>query len=248
MQEAQLVFLDTRHSTTPDSPSDCQFELNFNTANDLTNYTMSIESVSFPNAVYPINSNSNKIYWKEDGGATITSTLVTNNYTGTEITAQLQTQLNADTGLARTYTVSYDSQSKKITITCDGGVPDTIEFETGDNDAYDELGFNVPTSAQTILVADYPVRLDGSQYVDVVSSIGNLNYSSNGRTNILARIPILSGFGSVVYYENDSDDLLDLVQNDMTNLEIRLLDDKGYLFDLPANSNVSYVLKLVKLM
>lgn len=247
-QESQLVFLDTRHSTTPETPSDCEFELNFNVANDLTNYSLSIESVSFPNAVYVINSTNNKIYWKEDGGATITSTLTTNNYTGDEIAVELQAQLNADTALARVYTVTYDSQSKKLTVSCNAGVPDTIQFVSGDFNTYNELGYNAPTSALTILTSDYPIRLDGTQYIDVVSSIGNMNYSSNGRTNILARVPVLSGFGSIVYYENDSDDLLDLVQNDMTNLEIRLLDDRGYQWDLPANANVSYVLKLVKLM
>lgn len=247
VNEAQLVFLDTRHSQEPDTPSDTQFELNFAAANDLTNYVLSMESVSFPNAVYPINSNNNKIYWKEDGGGTITSTLTENNYTGSEMATELQTQLNADTGLARTYTVAYDSQSKKLTITVDSGIPDTIQFVNGDNNAYDELGYNAPTSAATVLTADYPVRLDGTQYVDVVSTIGNLNYSSNGRTNILARVPVLSSFGSVIFYENDSDDLLDLVQYDMANIEVRLLDDKGNLWNLPANSNVSYVLKLVKL-
>lgn len=243
VQEAQLVFLDTRHSLDPTIPSDCQFELNFQAANDLTNYTMSMESVSFPNAVYPINKHNNKIYFRENGGPILTATLVYNNYTGAEFATQLSFQMTASG--TSSYTIIYDSQSKKLTI--DSGA-DNTQLVDGSNNTYDEMGYNVDTDISTILIADYPIRLDGSQYIDVVSTIGNLNYSSNGRTNILARIPILSGFGSIVYYENDSDDLLELVQYDMVNVEIRLLDDKGNLWDLPANSNISYVFKLVKLV
>ncbi len=250
VQEAQLIFLDTRHSLDPSTPADSQFELNFVQANDVTNYLLTIESVSFPNAVYPINRHSDSIYFKEDGGVTIPCVLTHNNYTGAEFASELQTQLiacSAALGLTRTYTVTYDSQAKKLTIVSDVG-PNTIQFVAGDNDVYDEMGFIVPSVDATSQIGTNPVRLDGTQYVDVVSSIGTLNYSSNGRTNILARVPVLSGFGSVVYYENDNDDLLDLVQYDIANVEISLRDDKNNIWDLPSNSNISYVLKLVKLV
>lgn len=241
-RESQLVFLDTRHSLNPDNPSDVQFNLNFAAANDLTNYTLSVESVSFPNAVYPFNSNNNNIYFKENGGITLTAIITPSNYTAAEFVIELKIQLEASG--TSTYTVTYDNQIKRLTINAGA---DTIQLVEGTRNAFDEMGFIIPTLDLSNLLGDNPIRLDGTQYIDVVSTIGNLNYSSNGRTNILARIPVLSGFGSIIYYENNSDDLLALVQYDMADIEIRLLDDKNNPWLLPSNANVSYVLKLIKL-
>ena len=76
----QLLFLDSDHANKIGStPSDLIFNLNFNVANDMSGYAISIQSITIPNMVYTINSKNNKIYWQEDLGSVITSTIPTNN-------------------------------------------------------------------------------------------------------------------------------------------------------------------------
>jgi len=236
------LFLDTNNSNSPDTPADTNFELNFAAGNNTSNYSLSLESCSFPNSVYPINSNNNKIYFKENGGATLEATLQSNNYTGTEFATQIQTQLDA--AGANTYTVTYDSQSKKITIT--ENAANTIQLVAGDNDVYDNIGFIVTSADANSITADNPVRLDGSLFIDIITNIGTQNYSSSGRTNVLARIPLSGNFGNVIFYHDESETYLDLAEDDIGYIETRLLDDKGNTFDLPSNANVSYVLRLTK--
>ena len=244
MSSTQLLFLDSDHANQiGTTPSDLIFNLNFNVANDMSGYAMAIQSISIPNMVYPINSNNNKIYWKEDGGAVITSTLTENNYSGMEMATELQTQLNADTGIARVYTVTYDSQSKKLNINT-GILPNTIEFVDGNNNAYAELGFNSSAGSANQYTGAYPVYLSGTQYIDIQADITTNNYSSNGKTNILERIPLTANFGSIITYQNASDDYIDLNEDSINTLEIRVLDDKGNLWQLPQNAQISIVCKL----
>lgn len=243
---SQLIFLNSDHATkltSSGSPSDVIYNLNFNQSNELDNYNMSIQQVTLPNSVYPINANNNKLYWSEDGGATITSTLTPNSYSGTQLATEIATQMNADS--ARTYTVTYDSQSKKLTFTESVGLPNTFEFLTGSYNCVKEIGVDGDGSTHsTSYVADNPVYLAGTQYIDIQADISSNNYSSNGKSNIIERIPINANFGSVITYQNASDDFIKLNEDSLNTLEIRILDDKGYLWDLPSNAQVSMVLKL----
>lgn len=238
-----LLFLDSDHGTIiNNTPSDVIYTLNFNTGANMENYGISLESVHLPNAVYPINSNNNKLYLSENSGATLTITIPPNNYDGDEIASELQTQLNAVGTL--TYSVSYDVQSKKLTASVN--LPDTFGFVEGSNDIYRELGFGTLNGQVSSYVADYPLNLSGTQYVDLQADISSHNYSSNGKSNILERIPIDSSFGSIVYYQNSTSDYVALSEDSINTLEIRLLDDRGLLWELPRNAQVSMVLKLTK--
>lgn len=247
---SQLIFLssdDATKLTSNNSPSDVIFNLNFNQSNELENYAMSIQQITLPNSVYPINSNNNKLYWNEDGGATVTSTLTANSYTGTQLATELTTQMNADSPGGRTYAVTYDSQSKKLTFTESVGLPNTFAFLTGSKDCVVETGVDGDGSNHsTSYIADNPIYLAGTQYIDIQADISSNNYSSNGKSNIIERIPISANFGSVIIYQNSSDDFIKLNDDSLNTLEIRVLDDKGNLFDLPSNAKMSIVLKLQK--
>lgn len=243
---SELLFLDSNHAQLiGETASDMIFTLNFNTGNDMANYALSIQSVIFPNSVYPINANNNKIYWQEDGGGTITSSIPIKNYSATQLATELQTLFNTDTGLGRTYTVSYDTQTKKFTMGESVGIPNTFQFVSGSNNAYDEIGIKADGGAKsTSYQFDYIVDLSGTEYVDIQTDIGTNNYSSNGKSNILDRIPVGTSFGEIVAYQNTTDDFINLNEDSITTLEIRILDDKGNLWALPENSQVAMVFKL----
>lgn len=247
MSNAQMLFLDSNHATLiGDTSADMIFTLNFNTGNDMENYAISIQSVTLPNLVYPFNKNNNTIYWNEDGGATITSTITPNNYTGTQMAAYLQTMFNADSVLGRTYTVVYDGQSKKMTMTESVGLPNTMAFFTGSlGSPYDELGIKANSGNRSSTYQfEYPVDLSGTEYVDIQTDITTRNYSSNGKSNILERIPVPVSYGEIVSYQNTTDDYISLNEDSISSLEIRVLDDKGNLWDLPPNAQIAIVCKL----
>lgn len=242
---AQFLFLDSDHaSKVSEGPSDIIYNLNFNTGNNMEGYAISLQSVMLPNLVYPINKNNQNIYFKEDGGATISFALDENNYTGTQIATELQSKLNANTGLGRVYAVSYSTQTRKLTTTETGGLPNTIQYVDGSKNAYVELGINSSKGAATIYTHSYPVDLSGTEYVDLQTDITTSNYSSNGKTNILERVPMSVSFGEIMTYQNTTDDYIRLNEDSISSLEIRLLDDKGNLWDLPGNAQVAFVFKL----
>ena len=251
MSSAQLLFLDSNNATQiGETPSDLIFSLNFNTGNNMSNYALSIQSVTFPNAVYPITDDNNKVYFKEDGGGTLTATLSNQNYTGSQFAIELATQLDAESlasGLGRTYTVSFNSNTDKLTISA-GDLPNTIQFVSGLNDVNLEAGFDPNQSALNQYVGAYPINLSGSAYVDVQADISTQNYSSNGKSNILERIPIDSNYGSIIIYQNTTDDYIRLNESSISTIEIRLLNDKGALYELPKNANVSFVIKLSQIL
>lgn len=244
VQRSRLLFLDSSHGYIADSPDQVSWDLNFPVANDFSGYTLSLQECSIPNLVYPFTTQNNKIYFKENGGSTLTATITSQNYNSTEFVSELQTQLNSAGSL--TYTVSYDSQTEKLSISVP--IPDTFQFVAGDNNAYYEIGLvlddETDSSSKTLT---NPIRLDGSAYIDLQLSIGNMNYSSNGKTNVFGRIANAVPYGGINYYSNDSDDFLSLVVSDITNIDMRLFDDKGNRFQLPSNCNVSIILKIANI-
>jgi hypothetical protein len=240
---SSLLFLNTDDSQFTQNASDALFELDSNVFGDLTNFSLSLQSAELANTVYPINRFYNKIYFKENAGATLTASLDFNNYTGTEFASEVQTKLNSVGTLS--YTVAYDNQSKKLSISTTIG--NTFQLVEGTNDVYREMGYAVPTADSISLISDYPVRLDGSAWVDILSSVGHMNYSSNGRDNVLSRVPLNVPFGNVIFYENESDDFLRTLSSDISTLELRMVDDRNNPFELPNNSPVGYVLKLIRI-
>lgn len=202
---------------------------------------LNFHGVSFPNAVYPINEYNNQIYFAEDGGALIISTITSNNYTGTQFAAEIQTQMNADGG--HTYAVTYDSQSKKISFVVTGG---NCAFIAGENNAYEEMGVNDNlTSTFTSLTASNVVHIAGTQYVDVICDKAVHTYSSTHRTNVLIRVPLNVSFGNVVYFESEMPQHLELhTGSHLNSIQFELRDDKGNPYKLPSNCHVSFYMTI----
>ncbi len=241
VKTSQLVFLDTRHSETPLIPHDTRWGLFFPIAEDISGYSIAFQNVEFPNLRYPVHTLNNQVFFAENGGGLLTATIPPNNYTGTQFAAELQTQLIAVGALD--YTVTFDSQSKLLTIVADI-LPNTVQFFTGQRTAMDEIaGFLLNTADLNVLLADFPIRLDGTRFVDISTDISNMNWSSSGGS-IMARIPLSVPFGNIVFYEPVTDDFIQLTERDISNVSIRLLDDRQRPFVLPQNADVSYVLKI----
>lgn len=234
-----FIYLDTQDAIDV-NPSNANFNINLN-FNSYTNPFISLEEVCMQNLVYPINSNYNTIVVEENSLSTITVSLEEKFYNGTEFAQEIQDKLNAGTAESITYTVTIGTNNRKLTISADGA--NVFQILQGTT-CLRELGLIAPMDSAVIsFTMPYPIRLDGSEYVDVVSNVPLNNISSDGRTNILARIFLTNPFGTLQVFENNTIDKLRINTNQFTNMNIRLFDDRGNIFQLPFNCNVSYIFK-----
>lgn len=240
-----LLFLTTRDSETA-SNYDTFWNINYPRLNTLHRYKVSLQSIEFANSVYPINNNNNVIRVDEDAGSQTSSVTLTNQgYTGTELATELQTKLNADATLAGTYAVSYSTQTKLLTIGVSGGAA-AFSFETVANDAYDDLGFNRSSFAAEAAsqTSDFPINISGTQYVDVVTNLTTHNHSNSSTAKVLDRVPLEVPFGSIVFYQPEYEQDLYVTTDQIDQIDLRLVDDRGNLFELPANCYVSLTLRI----
>lgn len=242
---SSLIFLNTRDGEGSD---------NFNTfwpiqrphLQNVGHYTISLKNIEFPNTVYPINRFNNIITFNE-GGGDLTVTLPPNSYTGTQIAASLATLMSAAGG---TYTVTYDAQSKKLTFTETAGPTAFYFVGSIANSGLSELGITTvgSASAATSQVSDVPINVSGTQYVDLVTNLSSLNYSTSTNAHLLARIPVNVAFGEVVFYEPPVDLYLLMSSPDFISFSLVLRDDKNNSWELPSNSYLSMVMRLTPLI
>lgn len=241
--ESHLLFLDTRHSIRPSTPWDTEFNLNNAISANLDDYRMSIQSAEIPNLVYPVNRFNDQVYFTENAGPVITTSLTRKNYDGNELATVLATVMTAATTVAETYTGTYDIYTKKITISAAGAT--AITFEDGASNSAEITGF---TNFGQILigggVAENVVRIDGTEYIDILTNLNTSNYSSNGSSNVLFRVPMNTSFGTVVFQQNATTDFIFVSSSSMNTFSIFIRDAQGRPFELPPNANCSFVFKL----
>jgi hypothetical protein len=188
--------------------------------------------ITIPNTIYNVNSTNNTIYWNE-GAATITSTLPVGNYSLTSLPIAIKTVLDADTALARTYTVVVGSTTNKLTFTPSAG---TMGFNFGTNttdSAAKVLGFNdVNVTAAASIIAPnvvflgFPLSLGiniqesgdagyvtaGGSYVTIPESsyvpgagttVSNQAWAQRTQTGTFI-VPLLASFGVYNFIDTDS--------------------------------------------
>jgi len=238
------LFLNSRDSLSPSTPHDSEWftAMRFN---EKSSVKLALEQCSFISAVYPVNRFYNTLVVEENGAAsTTTFTLTPNNYTGVQLASHLQTIMNAGTQEATVYTVTYDTQSKKLTF---AGTNDFRILAAGSTCLH-IIGLDEAdgmTSAETTYIAPHVIRLDGTPYVDVVSSLSTRNISSNTYTNVVARVYITASFGYVNSYDSSRESLLDFYNNEISSLSLRLVDSRGNPYELPSTCETAYTLKLI---
>ena len=248
MSTSIYIFLNSDDRTTGE-PHQPVFNLSSIASSNLLNYKLSLSTLEFPNSVYAINSvrNNNFLYFQEAGStaATYSGTFTETEYTGATFATEVQSILNNNTGNAYTYTVSYSSTTKKLTIS--EGSNNQFRIVTGDSTAHREVGWDV-VNVTDFKTAAYelsaPIDISGTKYIDVVSSIGNLNVSSSYNSNIIFRCPVNSSFGDIIFYQNTDNSEMYISHDDFSEIRLDLRDDRGRPFQLPHNASASFVLRL----
>ena len=204
---------------------------------------VSVDSVTFYNSEYPINSYNNVIQFREalDDVTTYSATLTPGNYSGSELALEMQTQLNSATGNAYSYVVTYNNNTGKITI---AGLllPDVFKI-VSINEIYGidvMTGFSVTTTGSNIAI------LAGVEYVDLcLPSLISGNMSNNlNEYGLMKRISLDYPWGSLITYNQMESDQSVIIQKEyLDNLRIQLKRPDGQYYGLSDNSYLSVVLK-----
>lgn len=234
------LYLDSRNSITND-PADCSFNLGLGSLLfNSSGMSISVESFMYPNLEPNVNSKNNLIVFQENGVATdISLTLSEGYYTGTGLSSELQTQLNAEG--SNTYSVSYNSITGRLTITVTSGTSIKI---IGDSEL---LGI-IEGNFQASITSDLPVRLDGSLYVDITSNLHTSNVTSDGVRNVLKRVPLSVNPQQILFYTNPNDsDSMIVTGGSLDTIQIRLVDDKGFKIILPSSAHWAMNLRVTVL-
>ena len=215
-----------------------------------------VDCVLIPNVWGTIHDNNNRLYFSEWSDPNIVSeqiyTLPEGNYTGQQLAQLVQDTISATTILTQAYSVSYDEKTGMLTISNPSGnfaIPtrhQLISLSKGGltwaaqsldqndlRDCHDVIGFNSSAndSVNGVLVADGYVDLLPYRCILLCSSsIGNPGtvVGPVGQDTIIRRIPISSGFGSLIYdAHSTAADYIDVSQTQISQLHFRLTDERG---------------------
>lgn len=247
------IYLDTRTSNGS-SNYNTHWDVYNPRLNVLDSFRVSVRTIEFPNLVYPTNAFNNVIEILEtDNPNVLTITMTPNVYTGTTFASALQVLLN-DVGNVslNNWTVTFDSVNQKLTITATElratppDPPKSFTFAIVSNSAYESMGLDLNTfsSLYTTVTGAFPVHLSGTQYVDVVTNISNLSFTSRGNGHVMCRVPVIAPFASTVFYKNDFNDHLQTSMQHLDQISVRLYDDHGNEYQLPDNAHVSIVFNI----
>ena len=208
-------------------------------------FMLTLESIQFPHHMYPFSNErrTTTVYFQEDfSTTTISNTIEINrNYTGTTLAAELENAMS--NASAKTYTVTYNIDTKRFRITVSSG---TFRFVDGEFDINYEIGFDVTTQSNFAALHEgaNPIDLSGTKYVDVVSSLGGaLNYNSTGSYSVLCRMPTQASFGEVVLYEPTMRHAI-VGHNTNDTITLALRDDRGYYVQLGNNGHVGFAFQI----
>jgi hypothetical protein len=176
---------------------------------------MKVLSAEIPFSYYVINATNNTFFLTESSSALVT--LPVGNYTSSTLSSTLGTALTtASLGLgSRTYTVTYNNTTQKLSITSTGAFSLTFgsSNDSGQTNPRFILGFNggVISSVGNAITAPNAVQITGPNYVYLNSTqlgsitqtflpLNSINLQSGQKGPQIARIPIQCNPGDVSYY------------------------------------------------
>jgi hypothetical protein len=220
--------------------SDFEIKTNILTHSKSTKFQVHLKKFIMPFIEYPINSKTNTLIFEENSNPTdLTATVPVGSYSITDFATALKTALDA--AGAGTFTITYNTINKKLTIASTG----TFKLISGG--LLDIIGFAAGLSFAGSVVADYPVNLDGTDFLNIYTSLITDNYAPGPkpRGSLLARVPVDVSYGDLISYVNEDDHTFPVLNGEaLENINFQLYDDYNRLLELPENCNCSIVLSI----
>jgi len=208
---------------------------------DHMNLLLSLHTATIPYSFYNVRTNVNDtIRWKYNGGATNNLVLESGNYSANKLASTMKTAFEDGTGL--TAVVDYSRESLKFGFTITGGSQFSFDFTGGGLRNGEELiGFDdevettIPIGVRTLSTKaiDLNDSIHGLYIRQNIATKGTLDNESGIFTNILARLPITTNAGGIIFYTPSSNDHETMVSvPSVQTIGIRLTDDRNRSIDL----------------
>lgn len=211
------------------------YDFNLNFSSPILQGVYKLKNIVIPNSYYTINPNNFNIYFSEDNSSNVITAQISpyGFYDATTITSTIKSALdNASLvyGSNKTYTVSLNSVTNKLTITCNTG---TFAFKFGTkntNSASTILGINKDTSFLSSITAENAFNLNNIlsfniQFNDY--SVENLLIEPSSGYFYSFSVPITVNSNEIQTTEFLQDYYVEFNNNTRT-LNVKILDDNGY--------------------
>lgn len=203
---------------------------------EIRGMSVALEYIHFMNSMYPVTLENNRVRFTEVGADTYDITLTPQNYSASDLAAELKAQMDA--AGTNTYTVTYNTNSASLEIS--GDTTDWTFDETAKS-AYQVLGvtnadIGVTNSSGTTYSMSGIVDVSGPKVL-VIECQQLADYGTSRKdTNFLKQIPLQHGFGTVETFQCMVPSFKHIRMQSIKNLTLRLRDENGNPFVLKKNT------------
>lgn len=217
------------------SKSNSQYDILFTTRDvDLHQIKrVELKTAIIPNTQYNVNINNNTWNFINSANGGTNYTIPVGQYTVTSLITELESQVP---GL----TVTQSTLTDKLSFTMSSGTF-TMESDRTINKMAEVLGVSTTVAgASGTEVCDSLPNLTGLTNVYIASSAlssgASMIASENDKTSIFCSVPITVPYGSTQVHDESGSDTHDYTSfpahKNISNIDIQLLDDKGFEVDL----------------
>jgi len=201
------------------------------------NLLVSLHTATIPYSFYNVRSGVNdKIYYNM-GGVDYILTLTSGNYSATGLASTLKTHIDTNGGTA---TISYSRETLKYTFNIAGVANFDFTFSGKTDGANELLGLydvdlNIPIGVNTNSekAIDLNDSIHGLYIRQNIATKGTLDNEDGTFSNILARLPITTNAGGIIFFTPASHDHETMVSVPVIQtIGIKLTDDRNRAIDL----------------
>tara|TARA_Y100001963_G_C6772521_1_gene445666 strand:+ start:1231 stop:2151 length:921 start_codon:yes stop_codon:yes gene_type:complete len=226
---------------------------------DHMNVLVSLHTATIPYSFYNVREGVNDtIKYRFNGGAVNDLVLPAGNYSANRLATLMKTAFEDGTGL--TANITYSRESLKFTFTITGGSQFSFDFRGGglrngeeligmDDEVETTIPIGVATKSTKAI--DLNDSIHGLYIRQNIATKGTLDNESGVFTNILARLPITTNAGGIIFYTPSSNDHETMVSvPTIQTIGIKLSDDRNRSIDLNGlhfqmSIKISYIHKEV---
>ena len=252
MSETVEIYLNSKLANQQNGTSNCVFHLpNIEVAKDELAY-VNVKQAVIPFSWYNVNETNNVLDILIANVRPYTINIPFGNYNINQLIAYLHSQFLLFVGNDKHLIITYSNQTNKLLFTHTHHIFKLEIYSTcsellGFNDKEEYNSTNIVGTNTHILNSINGINLFVVRQIYIASDnfiLNNINASNPNDTNILTSVSVTGNPNSVIHYENTTTKHLVHHLNNITNLNIKLLDQDSDLLNLNG-VNWSITLELI---
>ena len=193
----KYLFIDSKDRISGTSENfTIRFNKQFNNVNKII-----VDNIIIPNSIYTVDATNNTLYFFD--ASSRSCVLTSGVYTSVNLASEIQTKMNAST-TGRTYTVSFNSTTNKMTLTVSTGTF-YLDFTNSTSPAI-LMGFNALSLTSTLssFTSTNSVNLS-IPYLTIKISDLTTNITTANSSDFNVVVPFKSNTGEINYFSSNSD-------------------------------------------